>query len=78
MKAGTVGNCSKSGCHSSTSTASGCFNYVTGRGYTPALMVDPNQSPFTWFGGNMPVNGGANAAAAKDFNAWYAAGGKNN
>jgi hypothetical protein len=76
MKSGTIGNCSH--CHGSTSSASGCFNYIKGRGYSPAEMVDPNNSPLSWFGGNMPNSGTQSAAAVKDFNAWYAAGGLNN
>jgi hypothetical protein len=76
LKSGTIGNCPH--CHSSTSSASSAFTWIKGKGYSPAALVDKNQSCLSWFGGNMPSSGVTSAAAAKDFNAWFAAGGLNN
>lgn len=76
LKSGTVGNCPH--CHSSTGSASSAFTWIKNKGYSPAALVDKNQSCLSWFGGNMPSSGVTSAAAAKDFNAWFAAGGLNN
>jgi hypothetical protein len=77
LKSGTIGNCASSHCHSMGSP-SAAFSYIKGRGYAPADLVSASNSPLSWFGGNMPPGGGSSAAAVKDFNAWYAAGGQNN
>ena len=76
LKSGTIGNCPH--CHSSTGSASSAFTWIKSKGYSPAALVDKNQSCLSWFGGNMPSSGVTSAAATKDFNAWFAAGGLNN
>jgi hypothetical protein len=79
LKSGTVGNCSH--CHGSTGSASGAYNWLKNKGYisgTSSALVDPNRSCLTWYGGNMPTNGATSPQAAKDMNAWAAAGAANN
>ena len=78
MAPGTVGNCSKSSCHSQCSTASGCYTWLDGRGYISGGIN--NNGLFTWTPtGFMPPSGPtSDPKAVSDFAAWTAAGSLNN
>jgi hypothetical protein len=68
-------------CHGQCSGASNTYTWLKGKGYisgTSSALVDPNQSCLSWYGGNMPPNGGSNSAAVKAMDAWAAAGAANN
>ena len=44
-----------------------------------SVLIDQQQSPLSWYGGNMPTNGPSSwSAAVTDMNAWAAAGALNN
>jgi hypothetical protein len=77
---GTVGNCSS--CHGGTSTASGLYTWLKGKGQingTTSALADPSQSVLSWLGGNMPPSGpSSDPAAESDIKAWVAAGALNN
>jgi hypothetical protein len=81
LAAGTIGNCAASGCHAQTSTASGAYSWLSGKGQitaTNAPIADTSQSCLSWLGGDMPPSGpGSSAAAASDLAAWAAAGAPN-
>jgi hypothetical protein len=76
---GTVGNCTR--CHNQMSSASGSYSWLSGLLYingTGSLLA-ASGSCLSWYGGNMPPGGTrSNAQAVADFNAWAAAGAKNN
>jgi hypothetical protein len=80
MKSGTKGKCSS--CHSQSSSASGLYSWLQGRGYISgksSALVDSNQSCLSWYGGNMPPSGPSSYGnAVSDMNAWAAAGAQNN
>lgn len=76
---GKLGNCA--GCHSQFASPAKAYSYLAGKGYItagtkPALIS--SQSCLSWYGGTMPPGGPSSAAAVKDFDAWAAAGSKNN
>jgi hypothetical protein len=78
------GDCASCHTHSSNmGTATKAYSYLQGMGYisgTSSPLVDPSQSCLTWVsaGGNMPPNGGSNAQAVSDLDAWAAAGALDN
>jgi hypothetical protein len=84
MKAGTVGECARSGCHSSSSeakSASSTFNWLTSQGYLDGTTNPPlvtGQSCLTIYGGNMPKSGATDPQWKADTDAWAAAGAQNN
>ena len=85
---GTLGHCSGQGCHTAVLAGFACGNSATScyQGLVSAGLVsagDPTHSsigaassPLTWFGqgGNMPIGGSANSAAATAIQAWVQAG----
>jgi hypothetical protein len=76
-----VGDCAKSGCHSSSSdcgTASGCYSWLNKQGYISGGIN--NDGLFTWTsGGFMPKSGPpSEPQAVTDFAAWTSAGSLNN
>jgi hypothetical protein len=76
---GKLGNCVS--CHSQLSTPAKAYSYLGGKGYItagtkPALVS--SKSCLSWYGGTMPPGGPSSATAVKDFDAWAAAGSKNN
>jgi len=78
----TEGGCGRAGaCHrSQTADAASTYEWLSERGYiagTQSPLVSPTNSCLRWFGGNMPPRGQPNASAARDLNAWVAAGAKN-
>jgi hypothetical protein len=78
LASGTEGHCAS--CHSETSSASGTYTWLQGRGYiagTTSTLV-ASGSCLTWFGGNMPPGGPNDAQAASDMTAWAADGAQNN
>lgn len=86
MVVGSLGNCALGGCHDGNmDNPSEAFGYLKSQGYVggpdPALVV-PGSSCLSWVGASglpMPPNGETmNAMAMKDFQAWAAAGAKNN
>jgi hypothetical protein len=76
---GTIGNCVN--CHSGTSTPSGMYSFLQGKGQlggaSPAL-TSSSTSCLSWYGGNMPPLGPQSVAAVSEMNAWAAAGAKDN
>jgi hypothetical protein len=59
------------------------YSYLQNQGYisgTTSPLVDPSQSCLTWVNqaGNMPLQGGTNAPAVTELNAWVAAGAQDN
>jgi hypothetical protein len=78
-------NCTGS-CHrhsfEGAATATGTYNWLSGRGYIDGTsnppLISSSQSCFSWLGGNMPLSGAYSLPAAVTcFDAWAAAGGKN-
>jgi len=64
-------------------SATAAYAYLQAQGYisgTSSALVDPNQSCLTWVSsnGNMPPNGGGNAPAVAELDAWAAAGALDN
>jgi hypothetical protein len=59
------------------SDAPTAYDWLARRGYidgTRSALVSKSNSCLRWFGGNMPPRGEANADAARDLEAWVAAG----
>jgi hypothetical protein len=79
LAGGTIGNCSF--CHPG-STPSQLYSFLQGKGYVGGAnpsLASASRSCLSWYGGNMPPGGpSSNAQAVADFDAWAAAGGKNN
>jgi hypothetical protein len=81
LTVGTIGNCGNSGCHSEcASSASTCFDFLQSN--SDIVGINGSGSVLSWFGGYMPVGGPgpgdpSAAPAIADFNAWVAAGSKN-
>jgi hypothetical protein len=79
LGAGT--DCDCKSCHSQGNSASALYSWLSGRGYMSApnpSFLSSARDGLTWFGGGMPPNGAAsNSQAVSDFNAWAAAGAKN-
>jgi hypothetical protein len=73
------GHCAR--CHSWGATKSAMYSHLVRDGQIAppsAPFADPNQSYLVWLGGNMPQDSSKpNAQAAKDLQAWAAAGAKN-
>ena len=79
LAAKTVGNCTH--CHAQMDSASDSYVWLKAQGYISApspLLLDPDNSCLSWYGGTMPPGGTTtNARAVKDMNRWAAAGAKN-
>jgi hypothetical protein len=79
LAGGTEGNCTA--CHGQMSSPRNSYSWLESKGYlggsSPAL-TDPNQSPLSWYGGNMPPNGPSDPKAVADMNAWASAGAQDN
>jgi hypothetical protein len=80
LSAGKPGDCGT--CHNEMSSASAGYAWLSGKGYIngmSSLLVDPNQSILSWYGGNMPPHGPTSLPDAKsDMDSWAAAGAENN
>jgi hypothetical protein len=64
-------------------SATKSYSYLQEKGYidgTSSTLVSASRSILTWVssGGYMPPNGGSNAQAVTDLNAWVAAGAQDN
>ncbi|MEO6419091.1 MAG: hypothetical protein ABIP39_06775 [Polyangiaceae bacterium] len=79
LSGGKVGNCTR--CHSQFSTPPKAYTYLSGKGYIKGAsspLVSTSQSCLSWYSGTMPPGGPTSVpAAVTDFNAWAAAGAKN-
>ncbi len=78
LASGKPGNCAH--CHGQFSTPAKAYAYLSGKGYMkgsgPPLVG--SQACLSWYSGNMPPGGPTSLpAAVKDFDAWAAAGAKN-
>jgi hypothetical protein len=58
-------------------SASGAYSFLSGYISGTSSRLVTSSSPLSWFGGNMPPGGGKDAQAVTDFDAWVAAGAKN-
>jgi hypothetical protein len=43
-----------------------------------SVLIDQQQSPLSWYGGNMPTNPTTNNKAVTDIDGWVKAGAQNN
>jgi hypothetical protein len=61
--------------------APSAYGWLVQRGYIDgarSVLVSKTNSCLRWFGGNMPPRGEANGGAARDLEAWVAAGAPEN
>ena len=80
---GSAGDCARSrACHAAVmNDAPAAYSWLVQRGYiagSQSPLVSKSNSCLTWFGGNMPPRGGADDDAARELDAWVAAGATNN
>jgi hypothetical protein len=79
---GTVGGCAGTrACHASVmSDAATTYSWLAQRGYIagPQSALVGSNSCLRWFGGNMPPRGASDTDAARELEAWVAAGAANN
>jgi hypothetical protein len=86
-----IGHCGNSGCHASSrggfkcgTTQATCYSglvaaaLVNTSSPSSSTLIDPQQSPLSWYGGNMPGSATTNAKAVSDIDAWVKAGAQNN
>ena len=75
---GTAGGCARSGtCHADVmANANSAYTWLVQRGYIAGAQsaLVKKSSCLRWFGGNMPPLGEPNEAAARELEAWVAAG----
>jgi len=79
---GTTGGCARARpCHGDTmADAASAYAWLAQRGYIagPQSPLVMKNSCLRWFGGNMPPRGEPNDAAARELEAWVAAGAPEN
>jgi hypothetical protein len=88
---GSLGHCGSSGCHSTSrggfkcgTTQATCYTGLVNAGLidtsnpSASVLIDVQQSPLSWYGGNMPTNPTTNKKAVSDIDGWVNAGAQNN